>query len=217
MKGLYIKRGTFLTEQGFIQAFCMLFCFIGIPTLTFLSCYRHDNLYYYLNKFLQDVFSSIEASICFVFMISAPVVAFIIVIFGIIYDYYSFKKNPEGIKAISLLDEYIILHCNESTFDKILKLNEINKVYLRYKQANVFNPNAVKNGFKYGGYGIATAIGRGTASKLNYEVDISITCQNGKIFTMTIPAKFSNKPYSQFEKVEDYFKKVHVYVCSNLI
>lgn len=209
-KSLYVKRGTFLTEQGFVQAFLILFACIGIPgLLTKMSNYGLDRL-------LNQIFSSIITSTCFILMISAPILAFIVVIFGNLYDYYNFKKIPDGIKAISFFDEYIVLHCNNSDFNRMLNFSEIRHVEFNYKQANVFNPTAVKNSYKYGGYGMAAAMGVNTASKINYEVEIIIIDNNKQKYSMLIPAKFANNPYHEMQKVNNFFKSKYIDVLSNI-
>ncbi len=207
---IHIKRGTFITEQGFVQVSLMFLCCIGIPlTVLMVSDYN-------LNKFLQEVFSSILTSIFFVLMISAPILAFLVVIIGYIFDYYSFKRNPSAIKAMTLTIDYVILSCNNSNFDKILKMNEIKQVTFNHKQSKVINPRSVKNGFKFGGYALATALGSGSSSKITYEVEIIITDKNDTAYNILIPAKFSNKPYSKIQEIKDFFRYAHVSVFSNL-
>ena len=207
---IHIKRGTFITEQGFVQVFLMFFCCIGIPlTVLIVSDYN-------LNKFIQEVFSSTLITIFFILMISAPILAFVIVIFGYIYDYYTFKRSPSAIKEMSLSNDYIILSCNNSEFDKILKMNEIKQVTFNHKQANVLNPRSVKNGLKFGGYALALVLGGGSSSKITYEVEIIITDKDNTNYEMLIPAKFSNKPYSKIQEVKDFFRYAHVSVYSNI-
>lgn len=205
-----IKRGTFITEQGFVQVSLMFLCCIGIPlTVLFISDYN-------LDKFIQEVFSSIITSIFFILMISAPILAFVVVILGFITDYYTFKRIPSAIKEMSLTNDYVILSCNNSSFDKLLKMNEIKQVTFNHKQANVINPRSVKNGLKFGGLALAAALGSCSSSKITYEVEIIITDKDNQKYVMLIPAKFSNKPYSKIQEVKDFFRYAHVSVYSNI-
>jgi len=63
---------------------------------------------------------------------------------------------------------------------------------------------------------MAAAAGQSSISKINHEAEISITDKFGQEYTMVIPAKFSNNPYSEMQKIKDFFKNVHISVISNV-
>jgi len=203
-----IKRSTFITEQGFVQVSLMFLCCICIPvTVLMVSDYN-------LNKFIQEVFSSLLTGIFFILMISSPVIAFVVVAFGYIYDYYNFKSNPKAIKEITLTKDYILLSCNNSKFDKKLKLSDVKQVKFNHKQANVINPRSIKNGLKFGGYAFAGVLGCDSSSKITYEVEIILTDKDNNNYKMLVSAKFSNEPYSKIQDVKDFFKFSHVSIFS---
>ena len=207
---LYIKRGTFITQQGFIQASLLLVTCIGIPVLLLLTNE------YSLMEFIRKVFSSVESSIVFITIISVPIITFVIVIWGNIYDYCYFKKNPKGIKAISLNDTYICLHCNQTAYDRALSFSEITQIFFKYKQAIFFDASAISKGIKLGGIPLATVAGNATASKLIYEVEISIIDKNNEEYIFTIPAQFSNNPYSEMQKVKNFFENKNIKISVNI-
>lgn len=131
----------------------------------------------------------------------------------VIYVYFkdinTFNKCADGIKAITLKKGSIILHCNNTEYDKTLRHCEINCVKILGKKMSIATPLNI--------HFIQTArlIFPNHPLYWFYEFDVIFEDKNNQKYKFTIPSHFGFQPYKTRDVIIDYLKSKKITLKSS--